>query len=277
MSDKTIDILMITYNRPAYTRLSLTRLLETCDNSMRVWLWHNGSDAATLEVVQSLKNHPRVHRFHHSPENRKLREPTNWLYSESKGAYVSKVDDDCLVPAGWAQKLREAHEAESQLGVVACWHFLPEDFIPELASPRIATVGGGHRILRNLWVGGSAYLMKRACVNRAGPIRDDESFTSYCIRLARYGWLNGWYYPFLCQEHMDDPRVPHTALRTDADIAANLPLSAQQRGVTTIAAWQAQLLKSARHVQEAPLNPSYYSKWRSLLRRAWQRARKGAA
>lgn len=277
MSDNTIDILMITYNRPAYTRLSLTRLLETCDPSMRVWLWHNGTHAETLGVVESLKDHPRVHRFHHSPENRKLREPTNWLYTESRGAYVSKVDDDCLVPEGWAQKLREAHEAEARLGVIACWHFLPEDFIPELASSRIATVGGGHRILRNLWVGGSAYLMKRACVDRAGPIRDDESFTSYCIRLARHGWLNGWYYPFLCQEHMDDPRVPHTALRTDADIAANLPLSAQQRGVTTIAAWQEQLLRSARHVQEAPLSPSYYSKWRSFLRRAWQRARKGAA
>jgi glycosyltransferase involved in cell wall biosynthesis len=277
MSDNAIDILMITYNRPAYTRLSLSRLLETCDESMRVWLWHNGTHAETLGVVESLKNHPRVHRFHHSPENRKLREPTNWLYTESTGAYVSKVDDDCLVPPGWAQKLREAHEAEARLGIVACWHFLPEDFIPELASSRIATVGGGHRILRNLWVGGSAYLMKRACVNRAGRIRDDESFTSYCIRIARLGWLNGWYYPFLCQEHMDDPRVPHTALRSDADIASNLPLSAQQRGVTTIAAWQEQLLRSARLVQEAPLNPSYYSKWRSFLRRAWQRARKGAA
>lgn len=273
MNDGMIDILMITYNRPAYTRLSLTRLLETCDESMRVWLWHNGDHEETLEVVQSLKDHPRVHRFHHSAENVRLRTPTNWLYAESDGAYVSKVDDDCLVPDGWAGTLRLAHESAPRLGIVACWHFLPEDFAPELANPRLAEIGAGHRILRNLWVGGSGYLMKRACLRRLGPIRNNESFTSYCIRGARAGWLNGWYYPLLCQEHMDDPRVPHTALRSDADIAANLPLSAQQRGVRTIAAWEAQLRRSARWVQEAPIDPAYYGRLRSYLRQAWARAR----
>ena len=46
--EQSIDILMITYNRPEYTRLSLERLLATCDESMRVWVWHNGTDEETL-------------------------------------------------------------------------------------------------------------------------------------------------------------------------------------------------------------------------------------
>src|SRR5688500_2847859 len=107
-----VDILMITYNRPRYTQLSLTRLLETCDESMRVCLWHNGEHSETLEVAKSLANHPRVHEFHHSHVNVRLREPTNWFWQHANGNYLGKVDDDCLVPTGWAQTLRTAHEAE---------------------------------------------------------------------------------------------------------------------------------------------------------------------
>ncbi len=269
-----IDILMITYNRPGYTRLSLARLLESCDESMRVWLWHNGDHAETLEVVRSLKDHPRVHRFHHSAENVRLRTPTNWLYSESEGSYVSKVDDDCLVPDGWAQKLREAHEAESRFGALGCWLFLPEDFVPELAEKKMATFGGGHRVMQNLWVGGSGYLLKRECVRRAGLIGAKESFTTYCIRLARFGWIHGWYYPFIWQEHMDDPRVPHTGMKCDADVVGSSSLSRGRRGTSTLAAWTAQQGISARLVQESPLDPAYYSRWRSFVRRSLASARK---
>ena len=98
MRDEGIDVLMITYNRPAYTRLALSELLARSDDSMRVWLWHNGEDAETLEVVREFEEHPRVYRSYHSKENLGLTGPTNWLFENAKGAYISKVDDDCVVP-----------------------------------------------------------------------------------------------------------------------------------------------------------------------------------
>src|SRR5688500_14710804 len=109
MNDGIIDILMITYNRPDYTLLSLARLLDSCDPSMRVWLWHNGGHAETLDAVKSMANHPRVHHFHHSVENKRLREPTNWFWQNADGDYVSKIDDDNLMTPGWGQRLRAAH------------------------------------------------------------------------------------------------------------------------------------------------------------------------
>ena len=128
---RSIDILMITYRRPHYTRLALDRLLATCDESMRVWLWHNGDHAETLELVKSYESHPRVHRFHHCPENLRLREPTNWLFRESTGAFVTKVDDDCLMPFGWADTLRAAMDEEPRFGMLGCWRFQEEDFDAE--------------------------------------------------------------------------------------------------------------------------------------------------
>lgn len=263
-----IDILMITHDRPAYTRLSLPRLLETCDESMRVWLWHNGEHGETLDVVRELANHPRVHEFHHSRENRMLREPTNWLWQHAEGEYLSKVDDDCLVPHGWAQKLRKAHEDVPALGVVGCWRFCDEDFNPSHAADKITPLPGGHQVLRSLWVEGSGYLLKRACLDQVGLLRRKESFSRHCIRIWAAGWLNGWYYPFLYQEHMDDPRSPNTLLRDDESFARNMPLTARKFGVSSLEGWTHWVREDARQLQTASLNPYEYLGWRPYLRRA---------
>lgn len=266
------DILMITYNRPSYTRLSLQRLLDTCDRSMRVWLWHNGTHQQTLEVVRSFLDHPRVFRFNHSEENQGLRGPTNWLWENARGEYLSKVDDDCLLPDGWELTLRRAHLDEPGFGVLGCWRFREDDFIPELARRKIIAFRGNHRLLVNLWVEGSGYLMKRECVDRAGLLKPRESFTQYCVRLAGQGWINGWYYPFVHQEHMDDPRSPHTLLKSDRDLAHYNPLSAANFGVATLADWRARLKRSARIVQSAPITLNRYRLWR-LKRKVVSRLR----
>ncbi|MFO0982793.1 MAG: glycosyltransferase family A protein [Planctomycetota bacterium] len=276
VSDPSIDILMITYNRPEYTRLSLGRLLATCDATMRVWLWHNGTDRATLDVVQSFAHALPVCRFYHSIENQGLRAPTNWLWQNASGAFVSKVDDDCLLPDGWAHQLRQALLDVPQLGVIGCWRFQDEDFIPGLALKKIRTFEHGHQLLQNCWVEGSGYLLRRELVAKFGPLREGQSFTHYCIELALAGLVNGWYYPFIRQEHMDDPRAPHSLLKTDADFRRNMPLSARTFGVDSLATWTRAIRRDAREVQEASVNPRRYVGWRGRVRRylrQWKHAR----
>jgi GT2 family glycosyltransferase len=260
MSD-TLDVLMVTYDQPDYVKLSLNRLLDTCDNGMRVWIWHNGTDRETLEVSRAFAEDPRVARFHHSVENRPLRDPINWLFESSDAVFLSKVDDDCLVSPGWASTLMAAHRDVDQFGVLGSWRFCEEDFEPELALPKVADFPGGHRVLQNFWVQGSGFVMKRSCVERHGPVRRKESFTNYCVRLALAGWINGWYYPFVTEEHMDDPRSPHTRFRTDEDLRRRPPLTARRNGVTTVAEWQEQVKRSAHRSQAAPLDPKYFRGW----------------
>jgi len=258
---------MITHNRPEYTKLSLARLLDTCDKQMRVWVWHNGSDEETLRIVQSNSQHPRMHRFTHSAENMKLRAPTNWFWDNAEGSFLSKVDDDCLMPYGWADTLRAAHYDNPDFGVLGCWRFPEEDFVGELAQKKIHKFNGGHRLMRNCWIEGSGYLMKRECLDSAGLLRPSEGFTTYCIRLARQGWIHGWYYPFLYQEHFDDPRSKHSLLRHDGDIRKWAPLSAVNNSVQTVDEWLAQLRRSARLLQQVPYDPKFYSGWRRQLKR----------
>lgn len=267
-----IDILMITFNRPEYVRLSLPHLLSTCPPDARVWLWHNGTDQPTLDAVTELRQHPRVHRFHHSVDNVGLAAPTNWLFTESTGDYVSKVDDDCLPDPDWLARLRQAHQDVPQFGVIGCWRFPDEDLDERLLAAKLADYAGGHRLLHNHWVQGSGYLAKRELVERLGPVTDRRSFTGWCLDAARHGYLNGWYYPFIREDHMDDPRSPNTIYHTDAEFMARRPLSAQTTGVTTVAEWTDQMRHSARVVQAASLDLREYQGWRhrrrTLVRRA---------
>jgi hypothetical protein len=267
------DVLMITYRSAGYVGLSLSRLLETCGEDDRVWLWHNGDDEATLEALRPFLDHPAVARFHHSRDNVRLRPPTQWLWASSGARYVAKVDDDCVVSPGWIDTFAAAHEANPSFGVVCSWRHPAEDFRPDLAQLKIVEFAGGHRLMLNHWVQGSGYLLPRRWLLHTGTLRETETFTGFCLRLARLGAVNGYYYPFVFEDHMDDPRSPHTLISTDADLRARMPLSAQVNGVTTVAAWQAQLERSAVLLQSASTDLRYYAGWRKKVRSARRRVR----
>lgn len=260
------DIIMITHRSAGYLHLSLPRLLGTLGERDRVWLWHNGDDEATIEALRPFTEDPRVHRYHHSRDNVKLREPTSWLWRESTARFVSKVDDDCLVSHGWLDTFAAAHDANPEFGVIGSWRHPPEDLRPELAQRKIETFAGGHSLMRNLWVQGSGYLMPRSLVERHGLLGPTESFTGYCLRTARGGAVNGFYHPFVPEEHMDDPRSPHTLIHTDEDLARRMPLSAAVNGVRTVEEWTDQLRHSAVVLQSASLDPRAYSGWRAKRR-----------
>ena len=268
-----IDVLMITHRRAHYTRLTLERLLATCNENMRVWVWHNGDHQETLDVVHGFRQHPRFFRFHHCPENLKLRAPTNWLYSESKGEFVSKVDDDCMLPFGWGEAMLKAMQDEPRFGILSCWHFQDEDFCLELVRDKLQRFGH-HMVLRNMWVGGSGYLMRRRVLENNGLIRERESFTGYCKRAALDGEIVGWYWPPLRQQHLDDPREPLTAIKSDEDLRSALPLSAIHAGVRTRADWIAHLKRDAREIQSSSIDPRDYSRPRRVLRRLLRRIKK---
>jgi GT2 family glycosyltransferase len=261
------EILMISYNRPGYLRKSLPRLLDTCDDETSVWLWHNGTHAETTELAHEYATDARVARFHHSRDNVGLRAPTNWLWSNSTAEFLGKVDDDCLMPDGWVSVLRDAHSANPSFGIVGCWHFPLEDFDSALASWKIHEYSGDHALMVNHWIGGSGYLMKRGCVEAEGLLGEKDTFTDYCVRIASHGWVNGWRYPLIIQDHMDDPRSPNCGLITSEDFGARRPLSTRWRGIESIDEWDQELRREARRLQQASIDIKDYQGLRFFRRR----------
>ena len=146
-----VDVLMVVHARPEYSARTLPRLLDVCAaEGGRVWLWRNGDDSAVADVVERHLDHPALHRVHHEPANAPLRDATNWLWRESHGPFVGKVDDDCLVHPGWLATMLELHGRGGHFGALCAWHYAPEDFDEELAAAKIVEIDGV-RLLRNLW------------------------------------------------------------------------------------------------------------------------------
>lgn len=272
----TVDVLMITFNAPAYVKLSLERVFESCDDNTRIWLWHNGMHEEMLDVVTDYARDPRVHRFHHSVENVRLTEPTNWLWSQSDGEFVSKVDDDCLLPVDWITKIKQAHVAapNANLGAVAASRLRPEDIEFELLRKKIACYENGVNLFRNHWVQGSGYLMPRKWVDRGGLLQDGESWTNHCLALAHLGAVNGFLYPLLFEDHMDDPRSDHSLMKTDADLEWRMPLSITRNKITDLESWEGRMRRSAHGVQTASLDLRVYRGWRRKLNNQRDKVRK---
>ena len=260
-----VDVLMITFNAPGYVKLSLPRLLDSCDEQTRIWLWHNGTHEETLEVTKGFASDPRVHRFHHSIENVRLTDPTNWMWAESNGAFLSKVDDDCLLPVDWIKRLRHAHEGNDEFGAIGASRLREEDIIPEAFEKKLQNFGPGLDLFRNHWVQGSGYLLKRKWVDKHGLLKPDQSWTNYCLELALDGAINGFLYPLIFEDHMDDPRSEHTLLHTDDDFRWRMPLSAKRSKVQTLDDWGRRMRRSAREVQEASLDLRSWVGWRRRL------------
>ena len=261
----TLDVLMITFNFPGYVELSLPRLLESADDYTRIWLWHNGKDEETLETVRGYIDDPRVHRFHHSIENVRLTEPTNWMWSNTDGGFVSKVDDDCLLPTNWIERLRTVHALNENFGALGCSRLRPEDIVQASIEAKTESINGAE-IFRNHWVQGSGYLLKREWIDRHGLLSEGQSWTEYCLDLALDGAINGFPLPLIFEDHMDDPRSEHTLLKTDEDLFRRAPLSLSRNRVLDLGDWEARMKRSASGVQSAPVDLRHWKGWRRRLR-----------
>jgi hypothetical protein len=113
--------------------------------------------------------------------------------------------------------------------------------------------------------------MRREAMRSRGLLSERESFPQYCKRLAYQGWLLGWYFPFLYEDHMDDPRSAHSLIRSDADLTNGRPLTADGFDVLTVEQRVRQIRAFAVRCQMASVDPRRYVGWRSaLLQLRWR-------
>ena len=208
----TTELILLTYNRLEFTKLALGSILADPLEDFSLTIWDNGSTDETPEFLRNEVRDPRIKTIVYSKQNVGQIAAVNKVWSDSKADLVGKLDNDCLVTPGWTRTLAQAHEDITELGVVACWHFFPEDFDYQKAKPKIQSFGK-HQIMRHAWTCGTGLLLKRATYERLGPIKGDGT-TQYWLQVAKAGYVNGFYYPLVFQDHMDDPRSRHNRSRS---------------------------------------------------------------
>lgn len=117
-----IPIMMITWNRLEYTKQAINAILENTKHPFTLWIWDNGSTDGTVEYLKSIKDSRITTIF--PPVNEGLVPPMNHFFDwYSKAKYVSKVDNDTIVPEGWLIKLKYVMD-KLPLFVIQSDHYL---------------------------------------------------------------------------------------------------------------------------------------------------------
>ncbi len=266
-----IHLAFITYNRLHYTRKALESILRDKDEDFTLTIWDNASTDGTKEYLQTIKD-PRISEIIYSKTNVGQVEAVNRIWSESNAELLGKLDNDCLVTPGWTRTLAAAHRDIDKLGVVACWHFFEDDFDFDKAKHKIQEFNG-HKILRHPWTCGTGVLIKRETYLKNGPMPGDTT-TTYWIKLAKKGMINGFYYPLVYQEHMDDPKSLHTVLKDEENF--------QRAKQTTVSSKNFNTLEDTRRNCEriidlllcGPWEVKYYTGWRLMLSKVIRKAKK---
>lgn len=263
-----IAIVVVTYNRVKYTKKTIERLLSDKED-FDLYIWDNASTDKTAEYLKDGLSDPRIQEVILSKENVGQTGAMNYVWGKTKAELVGKVDNDCLLPSGWTRVFAEAHRDIPELGAVACWHFFPEDFDYELAKHKIQTFNG-HQIFRHPWVGGTGFLLKRKTFLEQGPWKEgaDVGTSPYFCKMALSGYVNGWYYPLVYQEHMDDPVSKHSLLKDDEAINSlyDITYTLRSQEIKTLEkrmAWRKQVLHNLLH---DPWEAKYYVGWRWKLK-----------
>lgn len=214
-SQPTVAILFFTYDRLDYTRAALAALIENTSYPFELHIVDNHSTDGTAEWLETfrLENPKIVKDIRFNATNEGLPGPTNAFWERVDAELVGKVDNDTLVPAGWLERLVEAHIQLPELAVVGGWHYRSADFNEHEALPRLVRKNG-IAILPDEHVGGCCYLMKRSIQQKLGPMVYNQAvkihgWTDYQHRLVEQGYLVGYLYPLVQLEYMDDPRSPH--------------------------------------------------------------------
>lgn len=267
----SVALVLVTHNRVEYTRKCLNALLGDATSEFDLYLWDNASTDGTQAYLRDEVRDPRIKEVILHKENPGPTQALNTVWGRTKADLVGKIDNDCLVTPGWVSTLAAAHKDIRELGAVACWHFRHEDFVVEAARSKIQ-VFGEHRVFRHPWVCGSGFLLKRSTFRTVGRCAEGDKsigLTSYFVRMASAGFINGWYYPLILQDHMDDPFSSHCVFHDDASMraVAGFTYTMRTHGITS---YEGRLQRRAAVVNNllyGPYHPRAYLGWRNKLRR----------
>jgi len=110
-------------------------------------------------------------------------------------------------------------------------------------------------------------LIKRDTYKKFGAIQR-EATTKYWLEMACKGYINGFYYPLIYQEHMDDPKSKYSHLKDEESYqeAKKVTFNLNNHGQHTLEdrwAWRDKVLSN---LLDEPWDAKYYVGWRRKMR-----------
>jgi len=173
-----IPVLYTTFNRLEYTKRTLPRLIEAIPEA-DIYVVDNGSDDETLEYLWGftkcskvtgliLSNHDSPFWLRINTSNIGIANVMNWFFEVTQSCeWVSKVDNDTMVPAGWLPKMIEAAKVGNIDVLQAKHHFVIARYKNwnEMEQDRtVENLNGCGKIVHYPFVGGAGIVIRRAAI-----------------------------------------------------------------------------------------------------------------
>lgn len=261
-----IDLLFVSYNRLAYTKLALPSILADPTEEFSLTIWDNASTDGTREYLSSVDD-PRIVRKVFSRENVRAYGAVKEVFSKSSADLAGIVSNDFLVTPGWTRILAEAHADVPEFGKLSCWHLGPEFFDEARARHKIQKFGR-HQVLRHPWTDGCGFVKLKTLRELGfGGLGRGLGGTDFDRRMALRGYINGFYYPLIYVEHMDYPWSEHYAFSDRLQQRIEMGVTYRSHGIHTLDDAKAWHQVVVRNILDDPWDVKYYVGWRRKLRR----------
>jgi glycosyltransferase involved in cell wall biosynthesis len=263
-----IELLFLSNNRLAYTKLALSSLLADPTEEFSLTIWDNASTDGTQEYLSSVEDH-RIVRKVFSQVNVRGAALMKETLQKSSADLVGIVADDFLVTPGWTRILAQAHADVPEFGIISCWHLGPEFFDEERARHKIQSFGK-HRVLRHPWTDGCCLVKLKALKE----VNFEGFGGTFCgIRLSLKGYVNGFYLPLIPVEHMDYPWSKHYAFSDSLKDGIVAGSAYRSHGIRTLEDAKAWHQVVVGNILDDPWDVKYYVGWRRKLRNGMERVR----
>jgi len=207
---KPIQLLLMVWDRPEYTRMTLENLVRVTKRPFQLTIYDNGSEPPTAKYLKRwVEDNPTlVRKFTRNPTNQGLVPPTQefWGEMEKEGhPWWGKIDNDILHPEGWLSCLVEVLEKFPRVGVVSSCPVRDYGGTGIIKSPELVVESGDLGYYPVPFAGGCGYPMRKEACSSGGPLSSGSgifSWTVYQDHLNKLGWLTVLAYPLVLVKHL---------------------------------------------------------------------------
>ena len=113
-SQPLTSIIILTHNQVAYTRMCIDSIRRYTDEPFELIVVDNASDDATIAYLKSLDNVKLIF----NQTNRGFPAAVNQGIELATGEYLLLLNNDTIVTTGWLQRMQEAMQRETNIGLV---------------------------------------------------------------------------------------------------------------------------------------------------------------
>jgi len=164
MREETVDIMMLTYGRWAYTQKTIASVVENTTWPYRLLVTDNGSVDGTRKGLGKLVDAGVVHKLYLEHKNLGNAVGKNIELERAESRYVCLLDNDMQLNRGWLRKCMEAmlHFSKEKLVLMSpwpIWKFAPNTHIGDLRDKKFHVLLT-RKLSGQVWIGARKPLLK---------------------------------------------------------------------------------------------------------------------